>query len=289
MKDRYDVVIVGGGPAGLSAAVNVLARGRTPLVLKAGESNLEKAEKVNNYLGFMDISGKDMQEKFMEHAISMGAAVIKSKVSNVMPFNGQFMLNIDGNVVAAEAVILATGAGRTGEIPGEKTLLGRGVSYCATCDGMLFRGKKAAVSGNSANLLDEADFLRAAGVDVTIINKKEYDAKETHGIPFIQDEIEEILPGAFGTVGELKLKSGKNIKSDGVFLLRNTISPEALISGIGMEKGRITVDCSMRTNIEGIFACGDCAVQPLQVSNAVGTGLIAGQNAAKYVDKINRK
>lgn len=287
MKDKYDVVIIGGGPAGLSAAVNVVARGRKPLVLKSGDSNLEKAELVNNHLGFINITGKEMQKQFEAHALHIGVDIVESKAANVIPFDGRFMVNIQGSIVTTDAVVLAIGGGKPKEIKGEKELLGRGVSYCATCDGMLFRNKKAIVFGDSDDLLEEADFLRAAGVEVTILSKKSYDPKETHGIPVINEEIRELIPGSGGLLAEIETLSGKKMKVEGAFLLRKSISPDSLIQGVIMEKGRIVVDEEMKTSVEGVFACGDCTGAPLQISTAVSEGLIAGQNAAKYVDKIN--
>ncbi len=286
MENKYDVVVVGGGPAGLSAAINVVARGRKPIVIKAGESNLEKAELINNHLGFFNMSGKEMQKRFQEHAEALGVEIIESKVSNILPMGNSFIINISGNIVSAGAVILAIGSGRASVIQGERELLGMGVSNCATCDGMLFRGKSVVVAGNSDDLIEEAEFLKSVGVDVTLVSRKEYAYTEIDGMKHFADEVEEIVAGDMGYVKAVRLASGKELETDGVFLLRNMIAPDVLVNNLKMESGRIHVGSDMATNVDGVFACGDCTGLPLQISNAVGDGMIAGQNAAKYLDRI---
>jgi thioredoxin reductase (NADPH) len=176
-----------------------------------------------------------------------------------------FFLSIGSDVAEAKAVIIATGVVRGTKYPGEAELLGAGVSYCATCDGMLYRGKTVAVIGLSQDAEHEADFLRSIGCQVLYFDK----------------------PQKFEIKGEGKVKSlladGTEHPVDCVFILRPTLAPTDLFPTLAMEGGYLAVDRKMRTNIPGIFAAGDCTGTPLQVSKAVGEGLIAGQSAAEYI------
>lgn len=262
----YDVVVVGGGPAGLSAAVNVRARNRSVLVVTnpPQESALYKAERVDNHLGMPGLSGAAMLEDFLTHAKQAGAEVRGGKVLSIMPMGSSFMLSIGSDVAEARAVVLATGVARGVKYPGEAELLGAGVSYCATCDGMLYRNKKVAVIGLSADAPHEAEFLRSLGCEVLYFDK----------------------PGKFEIKGQGRVEAlvagGEEHPVDGVFILRPTMALTDLLPGLATESGYVAVDRQMRTNLPGVFAAGDCTGAPIQVSKALGEGLIAGQQAAQY-------
>jgi thioredoxin reductase (NADPH) len=263
----YDIAIIGGGPAGLSAAVNARARNKTVLVVtnSPAESPLYKAKKVNNYLGMPNMTGAQMLDAFVAHAEAAGAELRTGKVLSILPMGDSFYLNIGSDVAEAKAVILATGVARGAKYPGEAELLGAGVSYCATCDGMLYRGKKVAVIGLSSDAQHEADFLRSLNCEVLYFDK----------------------PQKFEIKGAGKVEAlaanGAVYPVDGVFILRPTLAPTDLLPSLAMEGGYIAVDRQMHTNIPGVFAAGDCIGAPLQVANAVGDGLTAGQRAAESV------
>jgi len=163
METNFDCIVVGAGPAGLSAALNLRQRGKTVLVVHSGETLLAKAEQVDNYLGMPGLSGKQMMERFTQHARDAGAVLRKGRAGNVMPFGGRFMVNLDGDILETGAVVLACGVSKAKPVPGEAELLGRGVSYCATCDGMLYRGRAVAVWGLSPEAPQEANFLHGIG------------------------------------------------------------------------------------------------------------------------------
>ena len=207
----YDVLVIGGGPAGLSASINVRARGRSALVVSnpLEENPLWRAEKVDNYLGLPGLSGAEM--------------------------------------------------------------LGAGVSYCATCDGMLYRGKPVAVVGYTDTARQEAEFLQKIGCSVTYFDRPK------------QCEIR----------GDGRVESvtcdGRTIPAEGVFILRPTMAPTELFPGLAVEQGYVTVDRRMATNLPGLFAAGDCTGGPLQVSKAAGDGLIAGQSAAAWAAAQERR
>ena len=257
-----EIAIIGAGPAGLSAGINAIARGKTVRIFSSESNYLLRAEKVNNYLGLYDVDGRQMMEQFLSHARAMGVVPEKGKAANILPMGEYFLLNVDGEMVEAKTVILATGVSSAKEIPGERELLGRGVSYCATCDGVLYRGKPVAVVGYTDTARQEAEFLQKIGCSVTYFDRPK------------QCEIR----------GDGRVESvtcdGRTIPAEGVFILRPTMAPTELFPGLAVEQGYVTVDRRMATNLPGLFAAGDCTGGPLQVSKAAGDGLIAGQSAA---------
>lgn len=275
-----DIAIIGAGPAGLSAAVNGVARGKTVRVLGHEGNYLEKAEQVDNYLGFYQVNGAQMMKIFLDHAKAMGVEPEYGKVANVLPLGDRFLLNFGGDILEAKTVIFAIGVAKAKELPGEKEFLGRGVSYCATCDGMLYRGKRAVVCGQADDLAEEANFLQDIGVQVTVVSRAPLPGL-SGDIPVVQASVQEILGGQ---TANGVLADGMALEADVVFLLRNSIAPSALMEGLKLRQGYIEVTPLMETNIPGCFACGDCTGAPLQVSKAVGEGLIAAQQAAKYID-----
>ena len=269
----YDVLVIGGGPAGLSAAVNARARGRSVLVVSnpLEENPLWKAEQVDNHLGMPKMTGAEMLRAFHRHAEDAGVAFRSGKVLNTMHMDGTWYVSIENDMENARALILAAGVSRGKKFPGEEAFLGRGVSYCATCDGMLYRGKNVAVLGYSETARKEADFLAGIGCSVTYFDKpKKCEISGTNLVESVTCD-------------------GETVAADGVFLLRPTMAPTDLFPGLAVENGYVTVDRKMNTNLAGLFAAGDCTGGPLQVSKAVGEGLIAGQSAAAYVAELLRK
>ena len=267
----YDVLVIGGGPAGLSAAVNVRARGKSVLVVSnpMTESALWKAEQVDNHLGMPGMTGRAMLETFHRHALDAGAEVREGKVLTAMAMGDQWYVTIGSDMEQASALVLTAGVSRGKKFPGEAEFLGRGVSYCATCDGMLDRGKKVAVAGYTDTARREAEFLSGIGCDVTYLDK----------------------PRDLTVSGEVKVSSvtadGRTLEVEALFLLRPTVAPTDLFPGLEVENNYVAVNRKMETNLPGLFAAGDCTGGPLQVSKAVGEGLIAGQSAAIYAGKVN--
>lgn len=285
METNFDCIVIGAGPAGLSAALNLRQRGKTVLVVHSGETLLAKAEQVDNYLGMPGLSGKQMMERFTQHARDAGAVLRKGRAGNVMPFGGRFMVNLDGDILETGAVVLACGVSKAKPVPGEAELLGRGVSYCATCDGMLYRQKRVAVWGLSPEAPEEAEFLHSIGCRVTYIAAKRPQALAP-GIPFLPGAVTAVHGGTAVTAVDVK---GEVLETDGVFILRPAAPPDALVPGIGMENGRVKTDAAMRTSIPRLYAAGDMLGAPLQVAKAVGEGLIAGLCAAEDIQNMERK
>lgn len=269
----YDVLVIGGGPAGLSAALNVRARGRSVLVVSnpLEENPLWRAEKVDNYLGMPDVTGAQMLENMRRHAEAAGAEFREGKVISAMQMGERWYVSIGSDMENAAAIVLAAGVARGKKFPGETELLGRGVSYCATCDGMLYRGRRVAVVGYTESAAKEAAFLESIGCTVQYFDRPKSCA--IHG----SDKVESITC------------NGVTEAVDGVFLLRPAMAPTDLFPALLVENGYVAVNRKMATNVSGVFAAGDCTGGPLQVSKAVGEGLVAGQSAAAYAAELARK
>ena len=283
---KYDIIVLGSGPAGLSAAVT--ARGRNKSVLVIGnrwqDSPLARAERVDNYLGMPGITGMEMLEAFQRHAQEMGVEMVTGKVLSIMEWEG-FNLTVGSQLYQGSTLILAPGVVRQAKFPGEETYLGRGVSYCATCDGMLYRNKPVAVVGRSKDAPHEAAYLKSIGCQVVYVAPKRPDQLE-EDIPFIQAA--KLAVKGEQTVTALEA-DGADIPVNGVFILREAVAPGDLLPGLTLEKGAIQVDRSMATSVPGVFAAGDATGAPLQVSKAVGEGLIAALSACEYLDRNGSK
>ena len=283
---KYDIIVLGSGPAGLSAAVT--ARGRNKSVLVIGnrwqDSPLARAERVDNYLGMPGMTGMEMLEAFQRHAQEMGVEMVTGKVLSIMEWEG-FHLTVGSQLYQGSALILAPGVVRQAKFPGEETYLGRGVSYCATCDGMLYRNKPVAVVGRSKDAPHEAAYLKSIGCQVVYVAPKRPDQLE-EDIPFIQAA--KLAVKGEQTVTALEA-DGADIPVNGVFILREAVAPGDLLPGLTLEKGAIQMDRSMATSVPGVFAAGDATGAPLQVSKAVGEGLIAALSACEYLDRNGSK
>lgn len=262
----YDLLIIGGGPAGLSAAMTARNRNLSVCVIcgSAADSALYKAGHVTNYPGVPDVSGPALLETMTQQARDLGADILRERALSAMPMGKTFGVSAGKEFAEGRALLLATGIAQRGTFPGEAEFLGRGVSYCATCDGMLYRGRPVAVLGYSDSARREADFLREIGCSVTYFHR----------------------PKECRIEGDTQVKAvvcdGERTAVDGVFLLRPTVAPTDLFPGLAVDNGYVSVDRRMATNLPGLFAAGDCTGGPLQVAKAVGEGLIAGQSAAAW-------
>ena len=263
-----DIAIIGAGPAGLSAAINAMARGRKATVFGRGieSSFLYKAERVDNHLGLCGLSGREMLEKFYNHAHSLGAEIKTGRVLQILPMGDSFSINFDNMIENSRTIILATGIVKGDKIEGEEEFLGKGVSYCATCDGMLYRGKDVAVVGDSDEAEEDAEFISKIAAKVHIVKSKPV----------------RVIGGDF--VSALETKEGI-IPCQGIFFVKETMPFDSLIAGIELEKGLVKVDRLQQTNIAGVFAAGDCTGWPYQLSKAVGEGLVAAQQADRHISK----
>lgn len=268
-----DILVIGGGPAGLSAAVNARARGRSVLVVSnpLEENPLWPAERVDNYPGLPAVSGAELLTQLRRHAERSGAEFLTGRALTSVRMGDAWYVSVGPDMYNAKAVVLAAGVARGKKFPGEAEFLGRGVSYCATCDGMLYRGKAVAVLGYSDSARQEAEFLERIGCRVTYFDRPR--TCEIHG----EETVRSVTC------------DGQSADVDCVFILRPALAPTDLFPGLETEKGFVAVDRRMATNLPGLFAAGDCTGGPLQAAKAAGEGLIAGQSAAAYVADLERQ
>ena len=272
----FDLAIVGAGPAGYSAAINARKRDKSVIVIGQHTGWLSKAEKIENYPGLPDVSGKALLESMRDQALALGAKTRPGVVHQVIPMGESFGLSLGADFVEAKKVILCTGAKQPKLLPGENELLGRGVSYCGTCDGMLYRGKNVAVIAKSHEAISEANFLAGLCQSVTFFGKAD-EALDSRVI--VKDEQPEAI---FGDMRAQGLRAGGiDYSFDGIFIFREAMALSALIADLETEGAFIRVNRQMKTNIAGVFAAGDCTGLPLQVAKAVGEGCIAALAAAQ--------
>lgn len=277
---QYDCIVIGGGPAGLSAALQLRKRNRSVLVISnpAEQNPLARAERIDNYLGLPGLTGAELMERFHNHAVEMGTEFLTGKVLSAMPYEG-WMLTVSSEVYQAKTLILASGVARAQKLPGERELLGRGVSYCATCDGMLYRNKPVVVVGRSSDAPQEANYLADIGCQVTYVSPKRPEGL-AEGIPFVRGGRLEIRGGM--SVEALSV-DGEALPCQAVFVLRESVAPVDLFPGLETEDGYLKVNRRMETSLPGVFAAGDCTGKPLQISKAVGEGLVAGDSADGFL------
>lgn len=278
----FDVVILGGGPAGLSAAVNVAARGGSCAVVANDmhQNPLWRAARIDNYPGLPGITGSRLLTLLRRQAEQSGACFFAWRANTVMPMGGTFSLTDGRAVVTGRRLILATGAGAAPAFAGEENYVGRGISYCATCDGRLYAGRPVLVTGNAADLVEEALFLHKVGCAPTIVTKTPLPLPA--GAPAIPRRCAASI-GLWTQDGRLLglTVDGEQIPGDAVFILRQVSAPAALLPGLAVDGRFVTVDRRMRTSIPGCYAAGDITGAPLQLAKAVGEGLIAAQDAMR--------
>lgn len=286
--ETVDVAIIGCGPAGLSAAINAKIRNKTVMVFGAEicSPKLQSAPWVDNYLGFDHISGEDLRDKFLTHARAMGIEIHRTRVDNIYP-NGEegFMLAAKSEFFQAQTIVIATGISHASYLPGERDFVGRGVSYCGTCDGPLYKGKTVIVIAYTDEGVEEANYLASVAGKVYFI--PQFDYRE-----HLDPSIEVIRTKPIGILGEGKVSHlatrEMQIATDGLFIFRDVTPAEQLLSGLNLKQGSIEVDRSMATNIVGVFAAGDVTGRPLQLAKATGEGLVAGLSAAAHVERKRR-
>jgi len=281
----YDIIIIGSGPAGLSAAINAKIRNKSFKIFgnKNLSNKLDEAPKVNNYLGFYGMSGKEIRTKFEEHLKEMGIQITEERVNNVYALGKHFAVMVKEKVYESKTIILATGVEYGKHFDGEKEYLGKGVGYCATCDAPLYRGKTVTIIAYNKEAEEEANFVCELAKKVYYIPMYKGKYNLSSSINIINDEPIKIA-------GELKVKKlilkDSQIETDGIFIIRDSLSPSELVPGLKIEDNHIVVNREMETNIPGCFAAGDCIGKPYQYIKAAGEGNIAALSAVKYLNLI---
>lgn len=277
----YDVAIIGSGPAGISAAINLKILNKSVIWYsgRADSKKVELSRLIRNYPAFPEISGKKLNEKLRKHALNLGLEVKEEVVTGVYETDGYFTLLVQNESVTAKSVILCSGVETGKPIDGEDEFLGRGVSYCATCDGFLYKDKKIAILITDKKYEHEAEFLCSL-------------AKTTYFIPQYKgfkapENAEVILKKITRLSGGMKLEKvefgDETAEVDGIFILRGFVTPSTLVHGLKTENGHIFVDRNCATNVSGIFAAGDCTGRPYQIAKAIGEGNVAAHSAVEYL------
>lgn len=283
MEERYDIAIIGSGPAGISAAINATIRNKKIIIFGISELShkLIKAPRIDNYLGFYAIKGKELKKKFQEHLDRMNIKINYERVNAVYAMGDYFSMAVNDKMYEAKTIIIATGMEYAKPIKGEEEFLGRGVGYCATCDAPLYRGKIVTIIGYNSDAEKEANFVSeiAGKLYYVPLYKASYNVNDK--IQIINDSPQEIVGN--DRVTKLVLKN-QEISTDAVFVLKDSISPAQLVPGLDMDGEHIFVDRTMRTSIEGCYAAGDCTGKPYQYMKSVGEGQTAALNAAAYLD-----
>ena len=291
-----NIIIIGAGPAGISAALYAARGNMDPLIINTGIGSLEKAEKIENYYGLeQPLSGRELFERGLAQARALGVRILDDQVVGMGGFD-TFEVKTTAGDFEARSVILATGSRRaSARIPGVKEFEGKGVSYCAICDAFFYRNRDVAVIGNSDFALHEAEELRNVTSSVTIYtNGREPEFSREHPIAVNTMKIQAIEGG--DTVSGIRMEhdvaSMENedresfYPADGVFVALGTAGSTEIARQMGAEltdKGNVRVNSEMETTIPGLFAVGDCTGGLLQVSKAVYEGSMAGINAGKNV------
>ena len=280
----FDVAIVGSGPAGISSAINCKIRNKSIVLFGQNELShkVEISEKINNYPGLPNISGKALNAKMREHLDSMGIEITEERITGIYNMKGKFTLLANRKMFEARSVILCLGAETIKPLPNERELLGRGVSYCATCDGMLYKDKKIAVFCDNADGEEEVEYLSDLASEVYYSHKftsKINKANVTH----LKSRITAVIGD--GKVSGIELADGSKLDVDGVFFIKQAVSADVLLNKLEVQNGSIVVDKNMKTSIDGCFAAGDCTGTPYQIAKAVGEGNIAAHSAVKYLSE----
>ena len=281
----YQAIIIGGGPAGVSAALYLARAAIKTLIIENGPGALSRAHKIDNYYG-VAASGSELYTKGLEQAKALGITVINDEVLNV-EYTDSFTVRLKNTakILTAPVLLLATGTKNiTLNLPELVEFEGKGVSYCAVCDGFFFRKKQVAVLGNGAYALHEAEYLKHLATSVTILTNGKDDSLAVAAGFTVRKEVIKAI------VGENKLQSihfteGPALNVDGLFIAMGTADSTDIARKLGAHlDGRfIKIDTDCATNIPGLFAAGDCTGGLMQIAKAVHEGARAGLAALKFI------
>ncbi len=283
----YDCVVIGTGAAGVSAALtlksldkNFILLGKASLSVKIG-----RAEVVKNYPGLPSVTGAGMRDAFLAQLAAEGIEILNGKATGIFKTDGGFTVACESAALECRTVILAGGVEAIKPIAGEREFLGRGVSYCATCDGFLYRGKDIAAVVYSKDEEHEVEFLAKFAARVCLFPLYK-------GVGEFADNVE-IMSGRplkieGGDRVERVVTDGGEIAVDGVFMLKDATAGVGLLNGLKTKDGSITVNRGCETNIAGVFAAGDCTGRPYQYAKAVGEGNVAAHSVNAYLARLKR-
>lgn len=279
----YDCAIIGGGPAGVSAALNLKILGKSFVWLGGGDSKkAASAELVRNYPGMPDVTGGQLVRALSAHAGAMDIQQKRGIVTAIYDLSSRFALAVGEDTIEARTIILCTGVVNAKQIEGEAEFLGRGVSYCATCDGFLYRGKTIGVLATDKDFEHEAAYLASLAAKVYYMPMY-----KGYATPAENCEVMVRMPKRI--YGGMKVQgvefSDGSLPLDGLFILRSSVAPQTLLKGLRTDGGHIVVDRTCATSVAGVFAAGDCTGRPYQYAKAVGEGNVAAHAVVDYLAK----
>ena len=285
----YDSIIVGKGPAGITAAIYLKRAGYNCIVIGKDGGNLIKNSKIQNYYGIEEITGEELLLKGIKQAENLGIEVITDEVIE-LEYNNKFSVKTINNVYEGKTIILATGNKRkTPNIEGINNFNGKGISYCAVCDGFFYKNKDVVVIGNGEYAINEVNHLLPIAKNVTLLTDGKQIDNSKINVNIDNREIKQFRGDS--RLKEIEFKDNSNIKIDGAFLAIGIATSTDLAQRLGVliKENRIIVDENMQTNVNGLFAAGDCTGGLLQISKSVYEGSKAGLSAVEYLKNLKEE
>lgn len=285
----YDAAIIGTGPAGVSAALTLRANEKNFIWIgsKSFSDKVGKAEKIANYPGLPMVTGAEMNDVFRRQCEERGITIEDRMVTSIVKFGDHYALTAGSEFYETYTVIFATGVTAVGLLPGEAELVGKGVSYCATCDGFLYKNKTIAVICNAKRFEHEVEFLAQLAEKVWYFPLYKDPGQFPENVE-LMDQRAVKMNAEDGRFTSLTLKNGETIPANGVFCLRDSVSLATLLPGLATEQGHIAVDRQMVTNLPGVFAAGDCTGRPYQYVKAAGEGNVAAHSIVEYLASLQK-
>lgn len=282
----YDTIIIGAGPAGITAGIYAKRGNLETLIIHNCESALQKATKIENYYGFIDgITGDKLYYNGIRQAEKLGIDVKNEEVLKIEFCADGFKVITNIKTHLTKSIILATGTKKNApKIKGIKEFEGKGISYCAICDGFFYKNKTVAVVGNGGYAVSEAnDLINIVSKLIILTNGAERPQIRGDNVEINSKPIKEFA--GQDKIEKVEFNDGTDLKIDGAFIAQGSAdsSDFARKLGIILNDNKIKVDENMETNIKGIFACGDCIGGTLQISKAVDDGMVAGLSVIKYL------
>lgn len=273
----YDVIVIGSGPAGISAGIYLKRAEKNVCIITDGNSALKKAKKIENYYGFKSITGEELYRNGLEQLKHLNIELVKDEVVQ-LNYTNKFEVTTVNNVFESKYVVLATGVSRNvPNIRGIKEFEGKGVSYCAMCDAFFYRNKNVAVLGSGNYAIHEAEILKPVAKSVTLLTNNEK-LVENRDIDLNVNEKKIREVRGYDKVDEVVFDDDTKEKVNGIFVAIGTASTNDLARKIGarVENNNIVVNENLETNVPGLYACGDCTGGILQISKATYEGTKVG-------------
>lgn len=284
-RDVYDVAVIGAGPAGLSAALTLKLHNKS--IIWFGSDTLsdkvEKSEKIANYAGFEPISGEELNNKFRAQMKSAKLELTDKTVTQITKNKNGFMILADNEIFKAKTVLMSVGAVPPKGFENEQELLGHGVSYCATCDGFLYKGKTIFVYCASKKYEHEISYLAELASKVYVYTPYDNCSVNLPNAEHLATPLKAVIGD--NSVTGISLLDGTEISVDGAFFLRSAVAPSTILKGLDTDGAHIVINRNTETSVKGCFAAGDCTGRPYQIAKAVGEGNVAAHSIVKYLSE----